>query len=141
MADVTPLDPVEWGRGDQPGGHDMPLGERIKELRKEHAWSQGDLAERIGSDARQVSRYENGRITPSLDALARIAETLNVSLDYLVFDNAARRPLHSPTTGLEDRLAAIAQLDDTDRNTITNTIDALTTRNQLRTITGGSGGQ
>lgn len=139
MADVTPLDPTEWGRGDQPGGHDMPLGERIKELRKEHAWSQGDLAERIGSDARQVSRYENGRITPSLDALARIAETLNVSLDYFVFDDAARRPLHSPTTGLEDRLAAIAQLDNTDRDTITNTIDALTTRNQLRAIHTGAG--
>lgn len=113
----------------------MPLGERIKELRKELAWSQGDLAERIGSDARQVSRYENGRITPSLDALARIAETLNVSLDYLVFDDAARRPLHTPTTGIEDRLQAIAELNDTDRDTITNTIDALTTRARLRTIT------
>ena len=117
----------------------MPLGEPIKELRKEHAWPQSGLAERIGSDARQVSRYENGRITPSLDALARTAETLNVSLDYLVFDNAARRPLHTPATGLEDRLAAIAQLDDTDRQTITNTNDALTTRNQLRSINTGAG--
>lgn len=64
-----------------------------------------------------------------------------MSCDYLLVDDAPRRPLHSPTSGLEDRLAAIAQLDDTDRDTITNTIDALTTRNQLRTITGGSSGQ
>ena len=45
--------------------------------------SQADLADAIGSDARKVSRYENGRITPSLDALARIAETLDVSMEYL----------------------------------------------------------
>jgi transcriptional regulator with XRE-family HTH domain len=59
----------------------MPLGDRIKQLRTERHWSQADLATAIGSDARQVSRYENGRITPSLDALARIAETLDTSLD------------------------------------------------------------
>lgn len=114
----------------------MPLGDRIRELRTERHWSQTDLATAIGSDPRQVSRYENGRITPGLDALARIAETLNTSLDYLVFDNQPRRPLHTPTTGIDAHLAAIAQLPDNDRNTITNTIDALTTRHQLRTLTG-----
>ena len=48
----------------------------------------------VGGDARQISRYENGRITPSLDALVRIAEVLDISLDYLVIENAPRRPLH-----------------------------------------------
>jgi len=71
----------------------MPLGERIKALRAETGWSQAELAERVGDDGRQISRYENGRITPSLDALARIAEAFNTSLDYLVFDNQLRRPL------------------------------------------------
>lgn len=113
----------------------MPLGDRIKQLRTERHWSQAELADAIGSDPRQVSRYENGRITPSLDALARIAETLNISLDYLVFDNAPRRPLNTPTTGLDERLDAIAELNDEDINTITNTIDALITRTRLRTIT------
>lgn len=135
METVTHLDPAQWVPRDEPGGHNMPLGDRIQQLRKEHGWSQAELATRIDSDARQVSRYENDKITPSLDALARIAETLNISLDYLVFDHAPRRPLHTPTTGIEDRLQAIAELNDTDRDTITNTIDALTTRARLRTIT------
>ena len=39
------------------------------------------------------------------------------------------------TRDASDCLAAIANLNDEDRNTITNTIDALTTRQQLRTIT------
>jgi transcriptional regulator with XRE-family HTH domain len=135
MATITRLNPKEWVTTDQPGGHNMPLGDRIQQLRKERGWSQAELATRIDSDARQVSRYENDKITPSLDALARIAETLDISLDYLVFDHAPRRPLHTPTTGIDNRLAAIAELNPQDLDTITNTIDALTTRARLRTIT------
>lgn len=60
---------------------------------------QTELAQRVGStDARQLSRYENGRITPSLDAVARLAQALDVSLDYLVFDDPPRRPHCTSTT-------------------------------------------
>ncbi len=51
------------------------LAERLKTLRAEAGWSQGELADKSDSDGRQVSRYENGRITPSLEALVRIPET------------------------------------------------------------------
>jgi transcriptional regulator with XRE-family HTH domain len=51
------------------------LAKGLKTLRAEAGWSQTELAEKIDSDGRQVSRYENGRITPSLEALVRIAET------------------------------------------------------------------
>jgi transcriptional regulator with XRE-family HTH domain len=30
----------------------MPLGDRLKELRTQAGWSQGQLAERVGTDAR-----------------------------------------------------------------------------------------
>lgn len=38
--------------------HDLDAlhGDRLKTLRTERGWSQADLAEKIGSDARQVSR-------------------------------------------------------------------------------------
>jgi len=52
----------------------MSLQERVKQLRKEHGWSQGELAERVGGDPAQISRYENGRITPSADAVVKLAE-------------------------------------------------------------------
>ena len=42
----------------------MPIGERIKALRSEQRWSQGDLATKIGADPGQISRYENGHIAP-----------------------------------------------------------------------------
>jgi transcriptional regulator with XRE-family HTH domain len=115
----------------------MPLGERIKELRKETSWSQGELAEKVGTDARQISRYENGRITPSLDVLARIAETLNVSLDHLVFDEVPRRPLHASENVLGERLATIAELDEDDRHSLLNVIDGLVTKSRIKALASG----
>ncbi|MGH9268010.1 MAG: helix-turn-helix domain-containing protein [Acidimicrobiales bacterium] len=128
---------AEWGLPPTPGDHQMPLGERIKALRTEAGLSQAELAEQVGGDGRQISRYENGRITPSLDALARIAEALNVSLDHLVFDDIARRPLHSPENILGDRLAAIAELNDDDRSSLLNVIDGLVTKSRVRTLAVG----
>lgn len=112
----------------------MPLGERIKQLRTEAGWSQGELADKVGTDARQISRYENGRITPSLDALARIADTLDVSLDHLVFDDIPRRPLHAAENVLGDRLSALAELDDDNRHSLLNVIDGLVTKARIKTI-------
>jgi transcriptional regulator with XRE-family HTH domain len=117
----------------------MLLGERIKELRKEAGWSQGELADKVGTDARQISRYENGRITPSLDVVARIAEALNVSVDHLVFEDVPRRALHAPDHGLGDRLADIGELGDEDRSHLLSVIDAFVTKNRLRALAGGGG--
>jgi len=41
-----------------------------------------------------TSAAPNGKITPSLDALARIAQALNTSLDHLVFDDIPHRKLN-----------------------------------------------
>lgn len=110
----------------------MPLGERIKELRKERSWSQGDLAEKVGSDARQISRYENGKITPSTDAVVKIAEVFDVSLDYLLIDTAPRRPLHAGDPGLAARLGEIGELPDDDRESLLHIVDALLAKNRVK---------
>ena len=101
------------------------------------SWSQGELADKVGTDARQISRYENGRITPSLDVVARIAETLNVSVDHLVFEDIPRRALHGPDHGLGDRLADIGELSTEDRSHLLSVIDAFVTKNRLRALAGG----
>ncbi len=126
---------AEWAGNDDPQGHPMPLSERIKQLRTEAGLSQAELAQRVGSsDARQISRYEHGRITPSLDAAVRIAEALNVSLDYLAIENVPRRPLHVADHGLAERLAQLSELDDDDRQNLLHMLDALLTRTRLRVL-------
>lgn len=70
--------------------------------------------------------------------LARIAQALDISLDHLVFDDIARRPLPTKQDVLGDRLAAIAELDNEALAALTNIIDALITKSRLRAITGGN---
>jgi len=138
---MTVIDAAEWASHPS-GGHLMPSpfhGERLKALRTEAGWSQAELAENIGSDARQVSRYENNKVAPGLEAVIRMAETFNVSVDYLLIERAERRPLNAPSSHVDARLADLDQLTDEERATITNVIDALVTKAKLRLITGGAG--
>jgi transcriptional regulator with XRE-family HTH domain len=131
---------AEWAlRIEEEGPVPMVLGERVKQLRKEAGWSQGDLGGRIGTDSQRVSRYENGRITPSVDALVRIAEALDVSIDYLLVEDAPRRPLHVADADLAARLADLAELAEDDRASLLHMLDALVTKNRLKALAGERG--
>jgi transcriptional regulator with XRE-family HTH domain len=83
---------AEWAQDHQlpdTQGLPVPLGDRLRTLRKERGWNQDDLAQASGAaGAHQISRYEAGKITPNTDTMIRIAETFNVSLDYLLIDTA-----------------------------------------------------
>lgn len=56
------------------------IGARLKELRRQAGLTQEQLAERVGLDARHLSRLEVGKNYPSLDSLERIAQALNQPL-------------------------------------------------------------
>jgi len=104
-----------------------PAG-RVRPLRAEHGWSQTDIAARIAAPA-QVSLYESGRTA------TRLAETFGVSTDYLLIDDAPRRPFRSAEDALGDRLATIAELDPNDQALVLSFIDALVTKTRLRRLT------
>jgi transcriptional regulator with XRE-family HTH domain len=56
------------------------LGARIKELRREAAISQEELASRAGVHWTYLSDLERGQQTPTIDVLNRIARGLGVTL-------------------------------------------------------------
>jgi transcriptional regulator with XRE-family HTH domain len=122
----------EWAWTPNQEDKTMPLGERIKTLRKEHDWSQADLGTRIGADSQRISRYENGKLTPAITALIRLAETLNVTVDYLIIEGAPRRPLDDANTELADRIHQLGQLDPDDQQAILHILDGLITKNVVR---------
>jgi transcriptional regulator with XRE-family HTH domain len=62
----------------------MTFGEKIIALRKQLKWSQDDLAKKIGTSAPIIGRYEREEINPSIDVAAKIADALNVTVDYLI---------------------------------------------------------
>ncbi|GAB3170617.1 hypothetical protein GCM10027059_37350 [Myceligenerans halotolerans] len=58
-----------------------------------------------------------------------------ISVDHLVIDDVPRRPLNTPATIIDARLAdGLDTLTDDERTTITNVIDALITKAKLRAI-------
>jgi len=131
---------TEWRdreAGDQEGTF-MLLGDRVRELRKEHGWSQGELGTRIGTDAGRISRYEGGKITPSLEALVRLADVLEVSVDYLVREDAPRRNLEGAQLGvLGQRMSDLAELSEADQEVVSQVVDGLLAKRRLKALAGG----
>lgn len=62
----------------------MTTGLRIAERRKRLELSQEELAYRIGTNQRQVSRYERGANDPTGEVLVKIADALDTTIDYLM---------------------------------------------------------
>jgi transcriptional regulator with XRE-family HTH domain len=116
-------------------GATLPIGERLKRIRQERGWSQADLAAKVG----QISRYENGHMTPSAEAVARLAGALDVSCDYLLIDDSPRRPLHAPEDVLGERLTTITELTDDEISVVRSVIDGLVAKNRLKALVGGLG--
>lgn len=61
----------------------MPIGQRLKELRKSKHLTQAQVAEGINCTTAAYTRYEAGDREPSMETLAMLAEFFGVSMDYL----------------------------------------------------------
>lgn len=96
----------------------MELGENMMLLRKKKGFSQADLGRKIGTSGDVVGRYERGDIKPSIEVVAKIADALEVSVDYLIGKTAI--VLDKETI---KRLEDISSLPTEDKSYIFNLID------------------
>lgn len=62
----------------------MEFSERLKELRKQAGLTQVDVAEKLGISQPAYASWERGVKKPTQENLVKIAQILNVSVDYLV---------------------------------------------------------
>jgi len=62
----------------------MSIGERIKKRRKELRLTQEELARALGLTPQHISGIEQDKRSPSLSSLAKLAEELGITVDYLV---------------------------------------------------------
>jgi len=58
--------------------------ERLRDTRLKNDLTQEQLAQKLGTDVKQISRWESGKFSPNLETLVQIASVLNVSADYLL---------------------------------------------------------
>ena len=61
----------------------MFQGERLEELRRDKGMTQEDLAKILDVSVTTISSYERGEMFPKLVNLVKLAETLDISIDYL----------------------------------------------------------
>lgn len=58
--------------------------QNLKEARNEKGLSQKDVAKYINLTQQTYSDYETGRTNPDIETLIKIADLLNISVDYLL---------------------------------------------------------
>ena len=98
----------------------METGKIIASLRDKKSWSQTDLAVKSSVSRVMSGKYERGEAIPSIDAAKKIADALEVSLDYLVgeginstLDKQALRRLQDLEYLEEDKKKMLFDLIDT----------------------------
>lgn len=62
----------------------MSFGSRLLEARKKKSISQEELAKFLNTKGPVIGRYERDEMKPSIEVAAKMADYLDVSLDYLV---------------------------------------------------------
>lgn len=94
------------------------LGENIMLLRKQRRLSQAALAKLIGTSGDVLGRYERSEVTPSIEVVARLADALDVTIDYLAGKTALR--IDGP---LLRRVEDIERLGEEDRRFVLRVVD------------------
>ncbi|PKQ62786.1 hypothetical protein BZG02_11340 [Labilibaculum filiforme] len=97
----------------------MTLGDRITELRKQKDWSQTELAKNIDASREAISKYERNEAVPSVETAKKIADTFNVTLDYLM--DEAGSSFDKQTV---NRIKSIEQLNPEDKSHLFAVLDA-----------------
>jgi transcriptional regulator with XRE-family HTH domain len=112
----------------------MSLGKKIKQLRQEKGWSQDELAYHAQIDGRQVSRYENDKVTPSVEVVVKLAKAFDVSADHLLFDDAPKRAMQEPVGKLAEKIMHLENLSDADEASLLHVLSAIEAKNKLKTL-------
>jgi transcriptional regulator with XRE-family HTH domain len=98
----------------------MTLGQQITALRKKKGISQADLGKRVETSGDIIGRYERDEVKPSIEVVIRMADTLEVSLDFLV----GKTDLELDSSTL-NRIREVTALPDEDRKQVFMVVDAL----------------
>lgn len=127
---TTPtLSPMGEKRRKQASPLAKELGKHLRRTREERFLSQRQLAEGVGIEIAQVSRYERGIFLPNVETLVDLARFLQVSVSFLLFGReeaggSTAAALIEDVTLLE-RFQRLQKLDRKDREMVVGLIDAI----------------
>lgn len=69
------------------------IGMRIQQARKQKAFTQSELADKLYVSAQAVSKWENDQASPDITMLSSLSEILGVTIDYLINGKKESEPV------------------------------------------------
>ena len=108
----------------------MALGEQLMLLRKKKGLSQAALGKVIGTSGDVIGRYERELMTPSIEAIIKLADALEVSIDYLV----GKTDIELDPKTLS-RILEVSRFSEQDREHVFSVIDAFIAKRKIQSIT------
>lgn len=76
---------------------DVQLAERLQKIRKEHGYSQEQLADKLNVSRQAVSKWERGEASPDTDNLIALARLYDISVDDLLFEKSVAENVATAT--------------------------------------------
>jgi len=106
----------------------MNFSARLIQIRKAQGLTQQALADTSLLHITQIRRYEAGTAQPTLEGLIKLAKTLHVSIDELVFKEGERKP----SDGFALQFEAINELPNDEQMIVREVLDSLIIKYQSR---------
>ncbi len=94
----------------------MELKDKLQILRKQHGYSQEQLAEKLGIARQTISKWENGQAVPELNGLVLLSDLYGVTIDRMVKENDECNIPFSPNMSM-DMDGMVAFLIEAKKNT------------------------
>jgi transcriptional regulator with XRE-family HTH domain len=107
----------------------MNFGSIVVELRKKQGISQTDLASKLGIHKNVLGRYERNEVLPSIEIARKIADILDVSLDYLTGKADVQMDKNT-----RERILEVSKFNEDDRLLIFSVIDAFVAKRKIQSI-------
>jgi len=107
----------------------MSFGKRLQEARKKKGFSQEFIAKELNTKAPVIGRYERDEMKPSIEVATKLADLLEVSLDYLV----GKTDVELDKTTL-NRILEVSRFAKEDREHVFSVIDAFIAKRKIQSI-------
>jgi transcriptional regulator with XRE-family HTH domain len=113
----------------------MSFSERLKKARLEKGYSKSDLAKEINVHYSQIGRYEDKGAQPSADILAKLANALEVTSDFLM-NGTADDLADSSLTDKEllNQFKMIEKMTEEKKSVVKIFLDAFITKDKIKQL-------
>lgn len=105
----------------------MSFGQRLTQARKKKSISQEELATQLNTKGPVIGRYERDEMRPSIDTATKMAQLLEVSLDWLV----GTTDMQIDTNTL-NRIQDIDKLNQKDKELVFEFLDSFISNRKIK---------